>query len=231
MHVIIALLCFAILLSISPTARWLTTIVVLIGVFAYALHCNEGGKSIPITTTVQASPSPDEASNERTKPCQTAKGQRCLNLQMVDRPSPVITHRASPSAKKVLVEHKYRASSPPQTAGQSYVNHNGSVMQILLSANQVVDIVYFQPRQGLWNYVTPGTALIHGQWRDRVLYATAYVFSHCGPTPYTVSGEAGEDDPTGSLVLMGPAPLVDPQTCQIIQWVWSDNSVLTFTPL
>jgi hypothetical protein len=75
MHVIIALLCFAILLSVSPTARLLTMLVVFVGVLAYVLHCNEGTNSIPIATPVHAA-----ETNERTKPCQIQKGL-CLNVR------------------------------------------------------------------------------------------------------------------------------------------------------
>ncbi len=104
MHVIIAFLCFFILLSISPTARRLTAIVVLLGIVAYTLHCNEtggSGKSIPITTTAQAGSSKADqpTSNERTRACETQKGQRCLNLQSSDLHSlPIIAPRAPPQS-------------------------------------------------------------------------------------------------------------------------------------
>lgn len=107
------------------------------------------------------------------------------------------------------------------------VDHNGSIMQIVLLPNDSVDIIYVQVRPGLWGYAAPGQVFIHGQWRQDVLYATAYAASRCGPIPYKVSGAV---DTNGVLVLTGPAPLLDPWTCQIIQWIWSANSVLTFLP-
>ena len=238
MHVIIALLCFFILLSISPTARRLTAVVVFFGIVAYALHCNETGgtKSIPITTVAQAAGISGVGSNERTKDCETQKGLRCLNLKTTDETfvSPLIARRTASSVKRSLpVEHIERVGHqvPNGPPGPYFVDNNGSLMQVIPTAHNTVDVIYIQPRQGLRGLVAPGTLYLHGQWHEGELYAVAHVFSaHCGPTPYPVSGgpESG-DIGDGSLVLMGPAPLVDPVTCRITQWIWSDNSVITFT--
>jgi hypothetical protein len=107
------------------------------------------------------------------------------------------------------------------------VDHNGSTMQIVLLPDDSIDIVYVRLRPGLWGYAAPGTVFVHGQWRQGVLYATAYAPSRCDHVPYKVSGTT---DASGVLVLTGPAPLLDPLTCQIIQWIWSANSVLAFVP-
>jgi len=260
MHVIIAILCFLILLSISPTARRLLAIVVFFGVVAYVLHCNEtgDGKSIPITTIAQAGsvkglPLQSERKTEnsgsvadaskagqstsRTKPCQFDKNQRCLNIQPKEDLEDVIDKRRSGvhivpvlPVKKALVKHMTALNESP---GPYYVDHNGSLMQVVMSENATVDITYVKPRQGLLGLVAPGMTLIHGQWNEGVLYATAYVFNnHCGPIPYPVRSEAEKGDPDkASLVLVGNAPLLDPVTCKITQWIWSDNSVIAFTPL
>jgi hypothetical protein len=127
MHVIIALLCFAILLSVSPTARLLTMLVVFVGVLAYVLHCNEGTSSIPIATPVQAA-----ETNERTKPCQTQKGL-CLNV----RPSiedQVDRRRSEKSIAPVLpsvpLAQVIQTEVPKTCAGfiypQNYVDHDNA---------------------------------------------------------------------------------------------------------
>ncbi len=120
------------------------------------------------------------------------------------------------------------AADAPQVQKPRFVDHNGSVMQIVLLPNDSVDIVYVQVRPGLWGYTAPGQVFVHGQWRQGVLYATAHAASRCGPIPYKVSGSV---DVNGVLVLTGPAPLLDPWTCRVIQWIWSANSVLAFVPV
>jgi len=102
-------------------------------------------------------------------------------------------------------------------------------MQIMLLPNDGIDIVYQQVRPTLWGtYAAPGHVLVHGRWRQGVLYATAYTFlGRCGPIPYQVSG--GEEN--GALILRGAAPLIEPWTCQILQWVWNEDSVLAFVPV
>jgi len=117
------------------------------------------------------------------------------------------------------------ADAPPPKP--RLVDHNGSLMQIMLLPNDGIDIVYQQVRPALWGYAVPGQIAVHGRWRQGVLYATAYVTGRCGPVPYPVSG--GEEH--GVLVLRGPAPLLDPWSCQVLQWIWSANSVLAFTPV
>lgn len=116
------------------------------------------------------------------------------------------------------------ASAPPPRI----VNHNGSIMQVIQTGRDTVEIVYMKPKPELWGYASPGTVLARGRWRDGILYATVYSVSRCGPVPYQVSGRVDADE---VLTLTGPAPLLDPWTCQVLQWIWSANSVLTFQPL
>jgi hypothetical protein len=225
MHVIIALLCLFILLSISPTVRRLLAAAILIGAVAYALQCMK----TPIAAAAQAAiAGASDASNERTKACQTrtAKGLACLNLRAADLPSS-LTSRSVP---KMPVEHLTQPRTVVSIPSKEpvFANHNGSVMQIFALDDGSIDIVYAYPRQGMRELVAPGTLYLRGQWSEGILYATAHVFSHqCGPTPYHVSGGI---EPNGVLVLNGPAPLVDPQTCQVLQWIWSDNSTIMFLP-
>ncbi len=239
MHIIIALLCFSILLSISPTARRLAAVVILLGIGAYALQCGEGGKTASLATTAQAAVSGVSGTpNEQTKACQTqvAKGLACLNLRTEDLEDRVDRRRRGvniapilpPRASNIKIPVEPRTVVAPIGLGPNFVEHNGSVMEVLGSVDGGVNITYAYPRRGLWELVAPGTLYVHGQWREGILYATAYVFSHqCGPIPYQVSGGI---EPDGNLVLNGPAPLVDPLTCQVIQWIWSDNSTVVFTP-
>jgi hypothetical protein len=106
------------------------------------------------------------------------------------------------------------------------VNHNGSIMQVLEN-NGNIDIIYTQPRPGMWGYVTPGTALVHGAWVDGIIQGTAYYFSKsCGAIPYSVSGGI---DPRGILTLVGPTPRLD-HACRPVGMDWGVNSRLVFYP-
>ena len=122
----------------------------------------------------------------------------------------------------------FAADAPAPRPAPRIVSHNGSIMQVVVLGHDMVDIVYMKPKPELWGYAWPGTVLVHGKWRDGILYATVYSVSRCGPVPYQVSGRV---DANEVLVLTGPAPLLDPLTCQVLQWIWSANSVLTFLPL
>ena len=113
---------------------------------------------------------------------------------------------------------------PPMTV--TTVVHNGSLMDVYSDGYGYIEIRYRDPRPGLWEVgVVPGTLLLTGKWRGAMLYATAYVFSFCGPVPYQV---AGSQLPDGSLQLTGPAPIVDPFTCRVLDLGWTENAVLTF---
>jgi hypothetical protein len=118
--------------------------------------------------------------------------------------------------------------TPPP--GLPLLVHNGSLMaQQFDPTSGHLLIQYKDPRPGLWPVgVIPGTVLFDGQMRGPTIAGTAFVFSgFCPPTPYRVVGGL---QPNGVLVLTGPAPLVDPYSCNVITLVASHNSQLVFTP-
>jgi hypothetical protein len=111
--------------------------------------------------------------------------------------------------------------------------HNGSLVSVLSLPNGGMQIQYIQPRVGLLEVgVRPGTILLQGRWSGPppgLLTGTAFVFTGiCPPTPYRVEGSMAPD---GSLVLTGPAPVVDPYSCTVVGLVPSANSVLVFQQL
>jgi len=113
------------------------------------------------------------------------------------------------------------------------VTHNGSLVSVLSLPNGGMEIQYVQPRVGMLEVgVRPGTILVQGRWGGPppgTLTGTAFVFSGiCPPTPYRVEGSMAPD---GSLVLTGPAPVVDPYSCGVLGLVPSENSVLVFQQL
>jgi hypothetical protein len=121
---------------------------------------------------------------------------------------------------------------PPQEASPPLQGaiHNGSLVSVLSLPNGGMQIQYIQPRVGLLDVgVRPGTILLQGRWSGPppgLLTGTAFVFTGiCPPTPYRVEGSMVPD---GSLVLTGPAPVVDPYSCTVVGLVPSANSVLVF---
>ncbi len=117
---------------------------------------------------------------------------------------------------------------PPQGA-----IHNGSLVSVLSLPNGGMQIQYVQPRVGMLEVgVRPGTILVQGRWGGPppgIMTGTAFVFSGiCPPTPYRVEGSIAPD---GSLVLTGPAPVVDPSSCGVLGLVPPENSVLVFQQL
>jgi hypothetical protein len=124
-----------------------------------------------------------------------------------------------------------RARPRPAPAGPlPLLVHNGSLMtQAFDPTSGSLLIQYKDPRPGLWPVgVIPGTVLFDGQIQGPVIAGTAFVFSgFCPPTPYRVIGEVLPD---GALVLRGPAPLLDPYSCNVITLVASYNSELLFVP-
>jgi len=110
------------------------------------------------------------------------------------------------------------------------VTHNGSLMEVIKLQFDTVEIRYVQPRPGLWEIgVRPGTVLLRGKWVGPTLYATAVVFSgECAPIPYPVSGFV---DQNNVLVLQGPSPWVDPESCRVLGPGAPHKSTLVFEPL
>ena len=87
---------------------------------------------------------------------------------------------------------------------------------------------YLQPRPGLARIgVQPGTLLFQGQRIGNILSGTAFVFSeNCPPAPYKVEGVIYSET---DVKLDGAVPLVDPVSCQVIDYTWdSQNAALRF---
>ena len=118
--------------------------------------------------------------------------------------------------------------APPPPPPVVYVDHNGSLMEVVSNGNGGMIIRYAQPRPSLYHWgVGPGTVLFHGGWQGNRIVGTAYVFG-CGPIPYPVSGAP---DRNGVLVLEGLAPIVAIfPFCGVIGWDWTANSHLVFLP-
>ena len=104
---------------------------------------------------------------------------------------------------------------------------NGSVVQIVPAPDGHVTIVYVQPRPGLWGKVMPGAVLLQGHWSQDRLQATVYGYNPCGFFPYPVAGSV---NPDGVLTVLGPTPLIDNASCQIVGWEWNVSSTLAFVP-
>jgi hypothetical protein len=111
-----------------------------------------------------------------------------------------------------------------------FLVHNGSLMsQVFDPTSGHLLIQYKDPRPGLSPVgVIPGTVLFDGQIprpghrRHRVRLQRLLP-----TTPYRVIGEVLPD---GALVLRGPAPLLDPYSCNVITLIASHNSELVFVP-
>jgi hypothetical protein len=105
------------------------------------------------------------------------------------------------------------------------LDHNGSIMTLTRSNDDVVAIQYHNPRAEL--SVTPGTVLFRGQ-TDKTgrLTGVAYTFKPgCDPAAYPVRGEKAG----GVVVLTGAAPKRDRRSCAIIGYdSTSTNSRLVF---
>ena len=113
-----------------------------------------------------------------------------------------------------------RSNPSPDSVTESYdklgqreaLDHNGSIMTLTRSDDDIVAIQYRSPRAEL--SVTPGTVLFLGQ-TDKTgrLTGVAYTFKPgCDPAPYPVRGEKTD----GVLVLTGAAPKRDRRSCAII---------------
>jgi hypothetical protein len=118
------------------------------------------------------------------------------------------------------------AQPPLERVGQAW--HNGSLMNVFTRAD-LVRIEYLQPRPSLAAIgVIPGTVLLTGQWIDRELVATAVVFPPgCPATPYAVRGTV---DANEILTVVGPAPSLVGEWCQVLELDWTANSYLRFDP-
>ena len=87
---------------------------------------------------------------------------------------------------------------------------------------------YLEPRPGLAAIgVQQGTLLFQGQRVGNILSGTAFVFSeNCPPAPYKVEGVIYSE---ADVRLDGAVPVVDPVSCQVIDYTWdSQNAALRF---
>lgn len=120
---------------------------------------------------------------------------------------------------------------PPSPPAE--VEHNGSLMLATVLPDGDLEIRYLRPRPGL--PVVPGQLLVRGRWIEApgqrpgaplVFAAISHSFPPgCPPVPYKVTGTTPDK---WTMILTGPAPVVDPYGCVIVDWIWSKNSTLVF---
>ena len=118
-------------------------------------------------------------------------------------------------------------STIPARGSESIWTHNGSTLR-WVSSGQDRWLYYLEPRPGLAAIgVEPDTLLFQGQRIGNRLVGTAYVFSeNCPPTPYPVEGIIYLET---DVRLDGAVPVVDPYSCDVVDYVWdSHNASLRF---
>jgi hypothetical protein len=118
-------------------------------------------------------------------------------------------------------------STIPARTEESIWTHNGSTVRWVTSGEDRW-LYYLEPRPELLAIgVEPDTPLFRGKRFGDRLVGTAFVFSaSCPPAPYPVQGIViSETDVT----LEGPAPVVDPASCVVVDYTWdSYNASLRF---
>jgi hypothetical protein len=115
----------------------------------------------------------------------------------------------------------------PARGGESVWTHNGSLVR-WVSSGEDRWLYYLEPRPGLAAIgVQPGTLLFQGHRIGNILSGTAFVFSeNCPPAPYKVEGVIYSET---DVRLDGAVPLVDPDSCQVVDYTWnSQNAALRF---
>jgi len=120
---------------------------------------------------------------------------------------------------------------PPIPNRPKLVAHNGSIMEVReVGPNEIV-ILYKQPRQRMLEEgVIPGTLLIRGKWVGKNEFVgEARVFSGWCRQAYPYEVRGGLLFGNGFLILKGPSPDVDLNTCQVLGYSWGPNSQLTFS--
>ena len=118
----------------------------------------------------------------------------------------------------------------PAMAEVTAYDHNGSVMDVDRTGDNVL-ISYRTPRAGLVrNGVTPGRLLFNGRVSQGVLEGQARIFNdRCGEVDYYVSGPF---EPGRAFRLQGAAPILRESDCFLVDHVFEGpNSDLRFTPL
>ena len=110
----------------------------------------------------------------------------------------------------------------PARGGESIWTHNGSTVR-WVSSGQGRWLYYLKPRPGLIAIgVEPGTLLFEGHRIGNVLSGTAFVFSeNCPPAPYRVEGVIYSET---DVKLDGAVPVVDPSSCQVVDYTWDSRS-------
>jgi hypothetical protein len=139
---------------------------------------------------------PDAINIARTLADRLAEGFQCG----IDKP----VAQSNPSPNSVT-------ESYDKLGQRETLDHNGSIMTLTRSHDDVVAIQYRSPRVEL--SVTPGTVLFRGQ-TDKTgrLTGVAYTFKPgCDPAAYPVRGEKTD----GVLLLTGAAPKRDRRSCAI----------------
>jgi hypothetical protein len=115
----------------------------------------------------------------------------------------------------------------PARGGESIWTHNGSTLR-WVSSGEDRWLYYLQPRPGLAAIgVQPGTLLFQGKRVGDILSGTAFVFSeNCPPAPYRVEGVVYSET---DVKLDGAVPVVDRDSCQVVDYTWdSYNAALRF---
>ena len=153
---------------------------------------------------------------------QTAKADGLHEVEQVRGRAPFVATE--------IDEVRGRAPVVPTRQPPMEVEHNGSLMIATVLPDGDLEIVYARPRPGLWG-VVPGTVLVRGRWikgpsGEPIMAAISHSFPPgCPPFPYKVTGTTPD---AGTLVLTGPAPVIDPYGCVFVEWIWSQNSTLVF---
>lgn len=113
--------------------------------------------------------------------------------------------------------HRSRPASDDMV-GSTFLQHNGSGLQIFNGPHDHVEFRYTSVRAGL--AAREGDVLFRGVMSEGGRVAgTAFVFRQgCPPAPYDVSGTQTES----RIVLKGPAPVREPDSCRIARY---DDSV------
>lgn len=129
------------------------------------------------------------------------------------------------TATKWLTITALLACTGTAQAGESIWDHNGSLMRLSTNGPGLV-VSYLVTRPGLTESIGPGTVRFQGQRIGDEIVGTAFVYSViCPPTPYPVRGVVYNE----SIELRGAAPLLDPDTCAVLAYIWSGNARLVFT--